>query len=90
MALIVRQRCLFSEVGPFCPLCRSVYRIGGFPAHMPVPKQLQLPLLGDVVPGVFTPVLAKYFESEPVSPAMWSTTWKLAALDEFYGPKKRP
>jgi hypothetical protein len=39
---------------------------------MPVPKQLQLPLLGDAVRGVFTPELAKYFESEPVSPAMWS------------------
>ena len=30
---------------------------------MPVPKQLQLPLLGDVVPGVFTPVLAKHSKS---------------------------
>ena len=28
---------------------------------MPVPKQLQLPLLGDAVRGVFTPELAKYF-----------------------------
>src|SRR6516164_7057625 len=61
IALIVRQRRLFSEVGPFCPLCRSVYRIGGFPAHIPGPKQL--PLLGDVVPGVFTPVLAKHSKS---------------------------
>ena len=53
----------FSEAGPFCLSAVAFTGSEGVPHTCQVPKQLQIPLLGGVVPGVFTPVLAKHSKS---------------------------